>query len=293
MDDDGVAVAFTNVRPVANLVVNKTTTGGTGTFTFVVDCPGTEFDRTLTIENTGSATVEGIPIPTTCTVTENVHPDFDSTPGRPQGVLVDDDSGSVAFTNVAIPREEPPTLEGCTPGYWKNHPEAWQGYSPNATLEDVFDVPNNLRLETVKLLAALDFEGGGTAGAARILLRAAVAALLNAAHDDVNYPRTTQQIVNDVNTALASGNRATMLQLAEALDRDNSRRPGFLFERLSAQRPTQLDPRPALKSALKVGAGLPIHLLTHQEVRSGPFSAVCARGRARGTHRRRHGWNIG
>jgi hypothetical protein len=49
-----------------------------------------------------------------------------------------------------------------------------------------------------------------------------VAALLNAAHSGVNYPRTTAEILADTNSALTSGNRNTMLNLATALDNDNN-----------------------------------------------------------------------
>ena len=59
-------------------------------------------------------------------------------------------------------------------------------------------------------------------GAAKILLRAAVAALLNAGHSGVEYPRTTAEILADVNAALTSGNRDTMLGLGTALDNDNN-----------------------------------------------------------------------
>lgn len=73
------------------------------------------------------------------------------------------------------------------------------------------------------LLDALNYQGGnGTTGAARILLRAAVAAMLNAANPNVDYPRTEASIIADVNAALASKNRNTMLNLATALDADNN-----------------------------------------------------------------------
>jgi uncharacterized repeat protein (TIGR01451 family) len=113
--------------------------------------------------------------------------------------------------------------EGCTPGYWKNHLDAWAGYSPDQTVESVFDVPDALGLDNDTLLTALNYGGGpGQIGAAQILLRAAVAALLNAANPDVGYPRTEIEIIAAVNTALASGNRSTMLALATALDADNN-----------------------------------------------------------------------
>jgi hypothetical protein len=38
----------------------------------------------------------------------------------------------------------------------------------------------------------------------------------------VDYPRTTIEVINAVNGALASGNRNTMLTLATGLDRDNN-----------------------------------------------------------------------
>jgi hypothetical protein len=113
----------------------------------------------------------------------------------------------------------PPAEEGCTPGFWKNHPEAWVGFLPGQTLESVFDVPNELGLDNVTLEAALSFDGGsGIDGAARILLRAAVAALLNAAHPDVDFPLTTAQVIAQVNEALASNDRETMIGVAEELD---------------------------------------------------------------------------
>ena len=115
--------------------------------------------------------------------------------------------------------------EGCTPGYWKNHLDSWvpTGYSPSQTVESVFDVPDSFGLDNKTLLQALNFGGGpGPKGGAQILLRAAVAALLNASHSDVDYPRSASDVIADVNAALASGNRSTMLALAAELDSDNN-----------------------------------------------------------------------
>ena len=84
-------------------------------------------------------------------------------------------------------------------------------------------MPDCFGLDNVTLLQALSFNGGsGTSGAVRILLRAAVAALLNSAHPDVDYPRTTAEVIADVNAALAINNRSTMLNLATELDNDNN-----------------------------------------------------------------------
>jgi len=87
----------------------------------------------------------------------------------------------------------------------------------------VFDVPDSYGLDNRTLREALSFQGGSsTTGSARILLRAAVAALLNSAHPGVNYPRTTAEIIADVNAALASNNRSIMLALSSELDADNN-----------------------------------------------------------------------
>jgi uncharacterized repeat protein (TIGR01451 family) len=138
----------------------------------------------------------------------------------PDGVTVSDSDPSHYYGEI------PPGDQGCTPGYWKNHTDSWPptGLSPSQTVVSVFAqaaaYPN---LASTSLHQALDFDGGdGVEGAARILLRAAVASLLNASHSGVSYPRTAFVVVGDVNDALASGSRDAMLGLASALDRDNN-----------------------------------------------------------------------
>lgn len=70
---------------------------------------------------------------------------------------------------------------------------------------------------------ALDGGGGsGVEGAQKILIRAAVAALLNAQHEDINYPLTTMEVIDEVNAALATGDRDEILALAEQLDEFNN-----------------------------------------------------------------------
>jgi hypothetical protein len=71
--------------------------------------------------------------------------------------------------------------QGCTPGYWKqpHHWDSWvaTGYAPNDYFDDVFGVGPN-----ITLLEALQSKGGGE----NAFMRHAVAALLNAAHPQVN-----------------------------------------------------------------------------------------------------------
>ncbi|MCB0166064.1 MAG: hypothetical protein KDI79_17655 [Anaerolineae bacterium] len=126
------------------------------------------------------------------------------------------------FINIPLP---PPSGNGCTPGYWKQkqHRDSWAatGYSPDQKLKTVFANTGSLGNKT--LLQALSFKGGSSLDAARqILLRAGVPAVLNAAHPDVAYPRTTDEVINSVNSALASNDRGTILALATQLDNDNN-----------------------------------------------------------------------
>ena len=137
-----------------------------------------------------------------------------------------DDSGGIdfCFTPVRMGGGQ-----GCTPGYWKNHLAAWgpSGYSPNQTLESVFDVPDSLAMDNVTLVTALQGGGGpGVSGAAVILRRAATASLLNAAHTGVSFGYTTGQVISQTNAALATLNRDTMLALATTLDNANNGQAG-------------------------------------------------------------------
>jgi len=121
------------------------------------------------------------------------------------------------------------TFNGCTPGFWKNNLAAWAtiGVATNQTLSGAgFSFSNISGVSSSdSLLTALGYKGGsGMSGAAQILLRAAAAAYLNAyANPTVgNYPLTTSQITTQVNAALASGDRSTILALASTLDGYNN-----------------------------------------------------------------------
>ncbi|HNT57969.1 MAG TPA: hypothetical protein PKL99_08805 [Syntrophales bacterium] len=60
-------------------------------------------------------------------------------------------------------------------------------------------------------------------GAAKILLREGVAALLNASHPSVSYTRTAAEVLTAVDRALVTGERDPILILAGILDADNNR----------------------------------------------------------------------
>ena len=124
--------------------------------------------------------------------------------------------------------------EGCTPGYWKNHTENWQEMKVTSTVREelalngvsVFDgplAPEIAAYADITALQALRLKGGpGLDGATQILLRAAVAAYLNAAHEGLGYPLRRKEMYGMIKTALESGDRAAMLALAAELDALNN-----------------------------------------------------------------------
>ena len=70
---------------------------------------------------------------------------------------------------------------------------------------------------------ALEFGGGSTIEKKKqILLRAAVASLLNAADPDLDFGLTAAQVIADVNAALLTNDAATILALATRLDDENN-----------------------------------------------------------------------
>jgi len=125
-------------------------------------------------------------------------------------------------------------LRGYTPGFWKQeqHFEYWpDGIEPdNSFLGQYFVFPEEMIPITYTndfLTDALRFRGGSDwKGGSRILLRAAVAALLNAMYfgefDESEchsgYYYTPCEVIGLVNAALDSLDRGEMLSLAGELD---------------------------------------------------------------------------
>jgi len=138
---------------------------------------------------------------------------------NPVGV---DFHGTVSWT--------PPVVNhGCTLGFWKTHDGlgspayAWgpSGLTPSTTLLAAGFIGTGN--DNVTLDAALSFSGGSTLQDAKNnLMKQAVAALLNASTPGMNYPLTKAQVLAQVNAALASGNKGTILALADVLNTDNS-----------------------------------------------------------------------
>ena len=142
--------------------------------------------------------------------------------------------GSMLVTALPVAAVAGGNTEGCTPGFWKNHTNVWQEYTRNQTIASVFasaPAPHATRT----LLQGLQGGGGrGISGAQRILLRAAIAALLNASYDDADghlaFPwrrfatgfNGEPPLIATVNAALTSGSRKTILALAARLDAANN-----------------------------------------------------------------------
>ncbi len=80
--------------------------------------------------------------------------------------------------------------DGCTPGYWKNHPEEWgpTGLSPDDSFGEVFGC--TLTDPDVTMMEALRSKGGGF----KKCLRHGAAAMLNALHEAVDYPFTDGEV---------------------------------------------------------------------------------------------------
>jgi hypothetical protein len=119
-----------------------------------------------------------------------------------------------------------PGDEGLTPGYWKNwEKHDWPSpYTKDTLVNSVFSNSSQYpELDGDDLLDALQYHGGkNDIGAARILLRSAVGAVLNAAHPDIDYPLSLSSIIKDVNDALASHDRSIMLDLKDIFDDYNN-----------------------------------------------------------------------
>jgi hypothetical protein len=200
----GFDVTSITVNPAANAVstdlANKTAT---------VNVTG--FDTAVTFTNatpTPTPTPTATPTPTP-TATPTPTPTATPTP-------------TPTPTATPTPTPTPTPNQGCTPGFWKNHPGAFPSpFTASTTLGSVFPCTIGTTFANVTFLQALQGGGGSTlAGAQTILLRAGVAALLNSA--SVAFPLTTAQVIAEVCAAFSSGDRATILAEATRLDTFNN-----------------------------------------------------------------------
>ncbi len=112
--------------------------------------------------------------------------------------------------------------QGCSPAFWEGERGEWRrtGLSADDRLESVFrSAAEYASLRAVSLSDALEFEGGeGVEGTAAVLLRAGVAAMLNAGHPRISFAYKPDEVVDTVNDALASGNLDRLRAAAESLE---------------------------------------------------------------------------
>ena len=129
--------------------------------------------------------------------------------GSALGNAAQTDSMSVDVSIRAVPSGSNPSFNcktgndsGCSLGYWKNHTSNWKGYTKNTLFSAIFE--NAFPGKT--LLQVLNLGGGGL----NALGRQTVAALLNAAHTNVDYPYTTSQVISMFNAVYPAGSYETL-----------------------------------------------------------------------------------
>ena len=96
-------------------------------------------------------------------------------------------------------------FEGCSQGFWSTRLDAWgaTGFTTDTLFFDVFS-----RVVTdpdLTLLEAINLTGPGVPVNVHQLTIQAVAALLNAAHPDVNYPLTVAKVIEEFQEAFDTG----------------------------------------------------------------------------------------
>ncbi|MEM3769707.1 MAG: hypothetical protein QXG76_00795 [Candidatus Bathyarchaeia archaeon] len=119
--------------------------------------------------------------------------------------------------------------EGFTPGFWRNHLEIWVTYTPSTLWKDVFEDPISIRIGkktiTNPTLGQVIIATGGInekIGVYDALARHAVAALLNAAHPNVDYPMTIAEIINAVNEVIGNADYTDAATLKNTLEAYNN-----------------------------------------------------------------------
>ena len=116
-------------------------------------------------------------------------------------IPVSDIANGMVWFKLKVGEDPPGGGEGCTPGYWRQeqHFDSWTGYAPSDLFSSVFAdaFPGQTLLDVVWA------RGGGL----NALGRHAVAALLNAAHPDVEYDYSVADVIAAFNEAYASGDK--------------------------------------------------------------------------------------
>jgi hypothetical protein len=126
------------------------------------------------------------------------------------------ESGSVDAIEFTAERGE---IGGCSPGFWSQRglrASYWTatGYAPAEYYDDVFG-----NGPEISLYSALTARGNASGQA---LLRHSVAALLNAAHPDINFPFSEAEVIALTQAAWADGRRNVINALKDTFDDANN-----------------------------------------------------------------------
>lgn len=118
-----------------------------------------------------------------------------------------------------------PVPTGCAETFWSASPAAWgsTGTKPGERVVDLFTESKAYDVVAISSLqTALRFRReGGLLGAAKAVVRAGIAAFLNAGHPRIEYPLTRTQVLTKVDTALRSRDPETMFAAAREIGQDN------------------------------------------------------------------------
>ncbi|MHC4258191.1 MAG: DUF7507 domain-containing protein, partial [Planctomycetota bacterium] len=186
-----VTEGFTNIACVAGTAGQTTVTSCDDADVVVVAVPGIDIlkkpDSQVLADcnNLIGDLAAGESFVYDCTVT-NVTEDFTNTAtvtGTVNGSEVSDsDTAEVVLDGCS---------EGCTPGYWKNHLDAWVGFDPGDSFEGIFfGVDLKGKLNNLTLEEGLSLLGGEK----NSLIRHAIAALLNST-SDLYYLYTPEEVI--------------------------------------------------------------------------------------------------
>ncbi|HVR99214.1 MAG TPA: hypothetical protein VMW27_21520 [Thermoanaerobaculia bacterium] len=125
---------------------------------------------------------------------------------------------------MAAMRLPTPVLKACTASYWNTHPGNWGGgVLPTQVVRNVFSQSIFYAgAGDVTLRTALRFQDGpGLLGAAKALIRAGAAALLNATDLRLEYPLSRTQVITRVDDALRRQDFAQIQALTAELEEAN------------------------------------------------------------------------
>jgi hypothetical protein len=219
--EPGIAGVTVNLLDGGGATIGTAVTDASGFYLFSGLCAG---DYTVDVDGT---TVPAGYVQTPTNV--GADPTIDNNPDPTNVTLPANDTSDLTIDfGYWMP---PMADEGCTPGYYKNlkkHLFAWTdaGYDPDQSVASVFGEAANApyaALGAATLHEGLSFQGGDSLEEkAEILLRAAIAAVLNASNPNVSYAYTAAGVIADVNAALASGDASEILSLAADLDSANN-----------------------------------------------------------------------